>query len=212
MSNQINNKMMIKIRQGRDYLQNIIMKGKNERLFKAIMEDDDKVMQALIDEGCDVNSVNPQSSNNALMEALFFQSLKCAEIIVNSNVDVMYQSNRGSTALDYAVAQHHVEMVKKLIDKGADVNHQDVHGYSTMMNLLIGHEVASRFDGGESHAQDLNKRLNEIIDMMIEHDADLLLESEDGKTVLDLVDQDTAVFQKLKDYYDQQAGLSLSIR
>ena len=105
-----------------------------------------------------------------LMRACYWSgNLELVKYLIELGLDVNeIELEGGSTALFEAATHGHVEVMKFLLKKGADIDHQDFDGYTALMWCVISPEPES-------------------IDYLLNHKADISLETKDGQTFLSIV-------------------------
>ena len=112
-------------------------------LILATIKEDENMVKSVLQAGADVNRINQQTGQTALMEAasngadvnIFDASgntalmlaaqkgyLNITEALIEAGADVNLASTSGDTALMVAARNEHLNITKVLIDAGADVN------------------------------------------------------------------------------------------
>ena len=136
--------------------------GAYEDFFKAVQFDDVRTVQSLLQRGFDPNTVNP-SGHSGLMLAVREPSLKVAEVLAGwPQTKVEVRNDKDESPLMLAALKGHLALVKKLVERDADVNKT---GWTAL------HYAAS---GG--HLQ--------VIDFLLENSAYIDAESPNGTTPL----------------------------
>lgn len=136
--------------------------GSYEDFFKAVQSDDVKTVQSLLQRGFDPNTVNP-AGHSGLMLAVREPSLKVAEVLAGwPQTKVETRNDKDESPLMLAALKGHLALVKKLVERDADVNKT---GWTPL------HYAAS---GG--HLQ--------VIDFLLESSAYIDAESPNGTTPL----------------------------
>ena len=136
--------------------------GSYEDFFKAVQFDDVRTVQSLLQRGFDPNTVNP-SGHSGLMLAVREPSLKVAEVLAGwPQTKVEVRNDKDESPLMLAALKGHLALVKKLVERDADVNKT---GWTAL------HYAAS---GG--HTQ--------VIDFLLENSAYIDAESPNGTTPL----------------------------
>lgn len=136
--------------------------GSYEDFFKAVQFDDVRTVQSLLQRGFDPNTVNP-SGHSGLMLAVREPSLKVAEVLAGwPQTKVEARNDKDESPLMLAALKGHLALVKKLVERDADVNKT---GWTAL------HYAAS---GG--HTQ--------VIDFLLENSAYIDAESPNGTTPL----------------------------
>jgi ankyrin repeat protein len=82
--------------------------------------------------------------------------------------------DQGDTALNWAVYHRKIDVVQKLIELGADVNHANQRGFTPLMY------TATPFRGHRISGSQLER--NEIARLLIQHGADVNHAMGDGRT------------------------------
>ncbi len=96
--------------------------GSYDDFFRAIAADDVRTVQSLLQRGFDPNTVNPQGVP-AIVQAMRVPAPKVAELLVGWNkthVDV--RTAQDETPLMLAALRGQLELVKKLVERDADIN------------------------------------------------------------------------------------------
>ena len=136
--------------------------GSYEDFFKAVQFDDVRTVQSLLQRGFDPNTVNP-AGHSGLMLAVREPSLKVAEVLAGwPQTKVEVRNDKDESPLMLAALKGHLVLVKKLVERDADVNKT---GWTAL------HYAAS---GG--HTQ--------VIDFLLENSAYIDAESPNGTTPL----------------------------
>eukprot|EP01041_Mallomonas_annulata_P002590 gene2590-5063_t len=85
-----------------------------------------KMVQALIKLGADVNYANKVGKTALIMCVVYYRSgVSCPELLLDNNAAVNLVDNYGMSALMYACQYGHSNLVKLLLDDGADFNAAD---------------------------------------------------------------------------------------
>jgi len=124
---------------------NVNAKDENDdtALTAAAARGDSQIIGVLLKRGADVNA---KGRNNwtALLLALEGERLEAADLLLaQPNVELKAETPQGMTALMLAVWHQRADVVRILLQRGADVNHQDkegdtpVHGAAWVGNLQI---------------------------------------------------------------------------
>ena len=96
--------------------------GSYEEFFEAIVRDDPVTVGRLAQRGVDPNSRDPKGQT-ALFVALQRDSLKAADaLLASATPDLNLLNDTGESALMMAALKGHAEWVRKLIERGAQVN------------------------------------------------------------------------------------------
>lgn len=125
-----------------------------------------------------VSSCSEEPPKQSLIDAAAAgNAAKCAAL-VKEGVPVNSADSAGRTALHWAVGQQHLEVVRKLIELGADVNQADTHSHATPL-MYTAMALSSR--GYSPSTQGVR---NEIAKLLIKHGADVNRAIPHGDTVL----------------------------
>ena len=102
-----------------------------------------------------------KDSRTPLMEACFTGNLKAAEVLVEFKPEEVDASDEklGWTALMYAAYKGHLDIVKMLVEHGADVNKESNHGFSPAMAAF-------------------NNDHMDVVSFLVEHGANYALETQ----------------------------------
>ncbi len=119
--------------------------GSYEDFFLAVKQDDPQAVRALLNRGFDPNTLDPQRLPG-LYVALRDSSLKAAQALIDwpkTNVDI--RTPEDESPLMMACLKGHIELVKKLISRDADVNktgwaplhYAATGGHTAIIELLL---------------------------------------------------------------------------
>jgi ankyrin repeat protein len=101
---------------------NFVHAGSYEDFFVAVTQDDAKAVTALLNRGFDANTRDPQGLTGLLL-AMREPSLKVAEVLINwPQTDVDARNAKDESPLMLAALKGQIDLVRKLIDRDADVN------------------------------------------------------------------------------------------
>lgn len=130
-----------------------------------------ETVKALVQEGADIN-IQDDRLDNVVLYAGAEGSLEIIRIAIEAGADMTITNRFGGTALIPASERGHVEVVKELLtNSDIDVNHINrLHWTALLEAVILG-------DGGEKH--------QEIVQLLVEHGADLTIGDEDGITPLE---------------------------
>lgn len=96
--------------------------GSYEDFFGAIIRDDPATVGRLVQRGFDPNSRDPKGQT-ALFVALRAESMKAADaLLANAAPDLNLLNDNGESALMMAALKGQIEWVRKLVERGAQVN------------------------------------------------------------------------------------------
>lgn len=124
----------------------VVEAGSYEDFFTAIKRDDPRAVKLLVSRGFDPNTLDPQGMPG-LYVALRDSSLKAAEALIEEwpRTNVEIRTAKDESPLMIAALQGHLDMVKKLIDRDADVNktgwtalhYAATNGHVAVIELLL---------------------------------------------------------------------------
>lgn len=96
--------------------------GAYEDFFRAVKRDDAPAVQQLLARGFDANTLDPQGQSG-LATALREPSAKVAQLLIDwPKTDLNAQSAQGESPLMLASLKGELELARKMISQGADVN------------------------------------------------------------------------------------------
>ena len=123
--------------------------GSYEDFFTAIKRDNPGAVQTLLGRGFDANILNPQGVHGLLL-ALQEPSPKVAEILIRwPGTNVEFRTAKDESPLMLASLRGQLDLVRKLIERGADVNktgwaplhYAATSGQVQIMELLLEHHA-----------------------------------------------------------------------
>lgn len=136
--------------------------GAYDDFFRAIMGDDARSVQSLLQRGFDPNTVNPEGVP-ALMLALRVPAPKVADVLVGwPQTKVEVRNAQDESPLMLAALRGQLDLVKKLVERDADVNKT---GWTPLHYAATGGHVP-------------------VIEFLLEHSAYIDAESPNGTTPL----------------------------
>ena len=119
--------------------------GSYEDFFTAIKRDNPGTVQNLLGRGFDPNTLNPQGVHGLLL-AVQEPSPKVADVLIRwPGTNVEFRTAKDESPLMLASLRGHLDLVRKLIDRGADVNktgwaplhYAATSGHVDIMELLL---------------------------------------------------------------------------
>ena len=119
--------------------------GSYEDFFTAIKRDNAGAVQTLLGRGFDPNTLNPQGLHGLLL-AVQEPSPKVADVLLRwPGTNVEFRTAKDESPLMLASLRGHLDLVRKLIDRGADVNkpgwaplhYAATSGHVDIMELLL---------------------------------------------------------------------------
>lgn len=157
----------------------VISKTGYSALMFAAVKNDSASVKALLAAGADANSKLPDGSP-VLIAAVAFRGGEAAIALVEGGANVKTADRRGNTPLHVAAQLGEVELVKRLLAKGADPNVRNAK--------VPGSVGASPFrpPAGEVTALHLAAKAGqlEVMKLLVAGGADTKLKAEDGTTLL----------------------------
>ena len=179
-------------------LKSLLEKGadpnaRDSRGVTAIMEaaraGDDESIEVLIGYGADVNAVR-NNGRTALMAAARSRRLSAAQALLDHGADVNVQAAKGpgsnslDTALTMAAARGVPDIVKALLQKGADTTAYNELGYTALMQAAYSDYVDA-----------------EAVRVLLAHGADVHVKAKDGETPLSVAKMrgETAIVRLLQE-------------
>ncbi|WP_341903987.1 ankyrin repeat domain-containing protein [Polaromonas sp. YR568] len=169
--------------------------GSYEDFFTAIKRDEPRPISALLARGFDPNTMGP-NGQQGLFEALTEPSLAAAQVLVDwPKTDVNALNRSGESPLMIAAIKGHEAVVKKLIDRGADVNKTGwtpLHYAASAGNLSIIRLLLENHAYIDAESPNKTTPLMmaamygtaEAVTLLIEEGADPQLKNEQGLTAI----------------------------
>lgn len=104
-----------------------------DNLFISVVRKSDiNSMKYLLDKGANINAQTIDCQWTALHFACQSGSIECLEFLYNKGIDMQKITKSGNTALEIAIANDRLEMVKFLIAKVPSIIDEIDHEYSLM--------------------------------------------------------------------------------
>lgn len=110
---------------------NEVGKYGNSALMKAVREARSDVAKELIDSNADLELRNIDG-NTALWNACFGQDYKCVELLVKAGIKLDSMNDNDVTALMYSASAGKTDMVKLLVEYGADKSLESLDGFKAI--------------------------------------------------------------------------------
>ncbi len=161
-----------------DLIQVTTSEGDTPLHFAAEKSED--LTKFLLDNGADVNSKN-KYGETPLFEVV---DQKIAEMLLAKGAEINKEGRDGETPLFNAVYRGNKELVKILLDHGAQVNVQKKNNGETPLHMVI-RQMPPGFDLSPQKTKDFEK----VVKLLLEHGADLTIPSKSGKTPLELAQE-----------------------
>lgn len=174
-----------------------------EAFFSAVQRDNESAVIALALREFDLNTRNPDGEH-ALIMALRAGSLKVADFLIGQlNLDLDARNQHDENALMMASLKGHADQVRRLIERGAQVNKpgwtplhyaaSNEHPQSVdIVRLLLEHHAyidAASPNGTTPLMMAARYGLPDLVDLLLEEGADPLLRNEQGLTAIDFARQ-----------------------
>ena len=108
----------------------------NEKLYRAIVNNDTALVKQLLDNKADPNFViaqGPWMKVNMLITAVVNSgNIEIVKMLIANKADVKWKDGFKTTALMYAASSGNKEIVVLLLDNGADINDKDEQGNNVL--------------------------------------------------------------------------------
>ncbi|MBK7049653.1 MAG: ankyrin repeat domain-containing protein [Rhodoferax sp.] len=170
--------------------------GSFDDFFRAIKQDDDVTIMALLKRGFDVNTSNFDGEHGLIL-ALREPSLKVIAVLINwPKVNVEARTAKGESPLMLAALKGLTSVCEQLIAKNADVNkpgwaplhYAATHGHLPVMNLLLTHHAyidAASPNGTTPLMMAAHYGTPQAVKLLLDAGADPLLKNQLGLTAID---------------------------
>lgn len=162
----------------------------NEAFVAAATNRNLSVCRDLLALGADINARN-QKGYSALGEAIklteigwksdCIKAFKLAEFLIQNKADV--DCKTGQPPLIFAARLGNIAAVKLLLDNGANPNIQNRYGTTPLIAISRRyHTMLMTTDRREYQSKDGKNPLDEVITLLLQHNADITLKNSKGKT------------------------------
>lgn len=141
----------------------------NRQFLQAAEQGAFKLMKQLLTQGADIDSQN-DNKWSALQLLAFNDHSEQIPYFVEQGADIHIRNILGKTVLNYAVDGGYLDSIRYLVGKGARLNDTDANGFTPFHNAA-GWGVLS------------------TVQCLIECGADVLAESDDGRSAYDLAEE-----------------------
>jgi ankyrin repeat protein len=138
--------------------------NKGLTLVKAAKSRDFKLIQALLNQGADVNAKG-DTGMTALMYAAMYGELETAKILIDRGADVQYRDEHGMTPLLAGCMMGHADIVKLLLDKGVNLDGRSGIGTTPLMSAALYNRI-------------------EVVRLLLDRGADINAVNSEGMTPL----------------------------
>lgn len=136
-------------------------------LHKAVRSNDIATVQALIEQGADINARN-QFGDTPLHVAPQYGNTQIVDALIKEGADINAKNQNGITPLHRAVIYEQPTIAKLLIDQKADVDAQNEFG-DTPLHIAV------------------NRGLINLIKILVQGNANTTIKNDDQKTPVDLI-------------------------
>jgi len=114
--------------------------GNNNRtvLHLAAAYDDVELVQKLIERGADVNAVDDIDGDIPLIQTCLgnYRQMEMIKLLLDKGAEINHQGNNKATCLFYVAAAGHTEVVRELLNRGADPKIRDSKGKTALDRAL----------------------------------------------------------------------------
>ncbi|ASV66801.1 ankyrin repeat domain-containing protein [Cytobacillus kochii] len=142
----------------------------NTAVMAATQQNQVEIVQVLIAHGADINIRNKRL-DNVLLYAGAEGLLEIVQLAIQAGADTTITNRYGGIAIIPACERGHIEVVKELLTHSdTDVNHINNLHWTALLEAII------LSDGGKTH--------QEIVQLLIDHGADITITDKDGVTPL----------------------------
>lgn len=129
-----------------------------------------EIAKLLVENGADVNARSSDFGQTPLILAMQFEHNELAMYLLDNGTSIDGCDDYGNTQLSWAISANDLAICKELINRCADVNIQDVNGYTAL------------FQAAQSG---INAR--EQIELLMSAGADINIKDISGRTALDII-------------------------
>ena len=139
-----------------------------ERFMNAVTQGDITSVEALIENGVDINFRHDETGLTALMLAVFASHKDIVDLLVEKRIKIESKDNNGWTSLMWTVSLGNRDLIKFLLDSYADIDLIDLADNDNVTPLMLSISVG----------------YGEIAELLVERGADLNLRDRHGSTPL----------------------------
>ena len=167
-------------------------------LVKAVVEGQQEIVELLLEAGADIGSTGLgwTPEDTALQAAVNNGYLDIAELLLEHGADVNQLDAFGGTALMKAAGRGRPEFVTLLLENDADIDQQEAEAVYFQYAHWPAGSTALHFGVFGAHGSD-NENYLEVVRILIEQDALLDVEDENGQTPLDIAVPETKIWEML---------------
>ena len=157
---------------------------KLQELIHLIYENDIPKLKDLKKRGLDFSVVDPYTKGNLLISysvygyKKHYTQTEMVNFLLECGIDVNYQPNgrdKGKSALHKSVGKGYFEIIKALIDNGANLNLKDRNGNTPLWNAVM------KFRGEEEN--------KEIIKYLVSKGSSLIIKNNHGVSPTDIINR-----------------------
>ena len=185
--------------------------GLTPLLNAVLMTGRSRIVELLLDNGADPNFEQEQTKETALIIAAGKGYLKIVELLIKAGGDVNYLDSGKLSPLDWALLYDHMDVAEVLL-KNKGVYDEDVSDVPMIValkrknfefaELLLKNGISVNGSFGEMPliVWSAKLKMNDSVEFLVEHGADLQAVDKDGCTALDyaLQNKDSALVKYLK--------------
>jgi len=174
--------------------------GSYEDFFAALKGDDPATIQRLLVRGFDANTLDPQGLHGLII-AIRIPSLNAAKLLIDvPKINVNALNSVGESPLMLAALKGHLEVVDKLVKKGADVNkpgwtplhYAASNGHVAVLKLLLDNYayIDAESPNGSTPLMMASQYGNpQSVKLLLDEGADPLLKNQIGLTALQFAER-----------------------
>lgn len=174
--------------------------GSYEDFFRAVKQDNARIVSNLLERGFDPNALDPKGMHGLFL-AVQEPSPKVAEVLIRwPKTNVEFRTAKDESALMLASLRGHTDLVKKLIERGADVNktgwtplhYAATSGHVEIINLLLEHHAyidAESPNGTTPLMMAANYGTIDAVKLLLDAGADPMLRNQLGMTAIDFANK-----------------------
>jgi len=197
-------------------------------LQSAVLKENIKLINYLIDKGADINASEGGDGSSSLMIALKLKRYDIAELFLKKNANLNILNNEGWSALNYVLKNKNLELAKLFINKGADVSTKLSEGnnlYGEYFPLLFAMEY-EEYDfakiliekGADVNMKNssgytaliyaLENRKFKIAELLLNKGADVSIKNKFGNTALIIASKNNADLNLIKLFVKNGADIN----
>ena len=102
--------------------------------FHAVMNGSVEMLKLLLENGIDINAVNPECGETILFYAAGWDKFAMVDFLLERGAKVDFANNDGLTPLMNAAQYGHLRIIKTLLGKGASINARDKNGATALIH------------------------------------------------------------------------------